>query len=965
MEASTLVCYAICGLYDTLAASGRQAQGCLTAWNAVATFIPRPLHPQPNGPINAGGHTCPSTRRPSGRLRSAPRSTRASSTGSTGSRTRLELGLFGALWSEHCAYKHSRPLLGLFPSDSPRVLVSPGAENAGVVDVGGGLSVVFKIESHNHPSAVEPFQGAATGVGGIVRDILAMGARPIALLNSLRFGPADSKRTRRLFHGVVEGISWYGNCIGVPDVGGEITFAPCYDDNPLVNAMCIGIVRTDDLVRAQPSGGGDLLLLVGADTGRDGIHGASGLASQTLEDTQELRTTVQVGNPFLEKVLIEACLEALQTCPEGIAGMQDLGAAGLTSAAVECVSKGGRGLLLDVSQVPRRESGMNPYEVMLSESQERMLLLVRPGFEDAVRAVFDKWDLTSSVIGSVTDDATVRIHDAGEPAAHVPVEHLVDAPRYRLTGVRSAETDAARNVDLSALPLPDMTPRRGPPAAARLREHRQPLRRLPPVRPAGAGEHGGGPGRRRRRRARPARELRRPSHPARHRRRHRRQQPHDVAGPLRRRPARRRRGLPQRVVRRRRAHRADGLPELRQPGAPGGLLPARGVHQGHGRSLPRPRRARGQRQREPLQRGRLQAIYPTPVVGALGLLEDVSRHCGAGFRNEGDVVLLLGASSLDGDAATLAGSEALETLHGVVAGQPALDIDLEARVQRLCRDAVRRGLLASAHDCSDGGLAVALAESCILGNLGATITAAPRRPLGRRPLRRGPVPHPRLPRPKQDGRPPTPGNAHNVPGLGRTTPQSPRPPPRPPCGRCSGTADQTVHLIRIARLVPKLVVDATSPSRTRRRPGAKPSKAPYGNSATRGYAKARLAANICHERAILVSEITTTIADRSLRAPVSAHVPRLLSIEPINSLAWLGQDSCQAGFGIPDVWKSESFEQRPVDSPLKIKGIPEDTLSKMINAALPSWQRNIPPLLSCNKAARTSLNPALGKGYTW
>ena len=523
----------------------------------------------------------------------------------------LELGLFGALWSEHCAYKHSRPLLGLFPSDSPRVLVSPGAENAGVVDVGGGLSVVFKIESHNHPSAVEPFQGAATGVGGIVRDILAMGARPIALLNSLRFGPADSKRTRRLFHGVVEGISWYGNCIGVPDVGGEITFAQCYDGNPLVNAMCIGLVPTDDLVRAQPSGGGDLLLLVGADTGRDGIHGASGLASQTLEDTQELRTTVQVGNPFLEKVLIEACLEALQTCPEGIAGMQDLGAAGLTSATVECVSKGGRGLLLDVSQVPRRESGMNPYEVMLSESQERMLLLVRPGFEDAVKTVFDKWDLTSNVIGSVTDDATVRIHDAGEPSAHVPVEHLVDAPRYRLTGSLSAETAAAQRVDLAALPLPDMTPGE---ALLRLlgsaniasrsgvyRQYDQQVQANTVVGP-GSGdaavllllrESHGGPATRRGIAAC-----------------HRRQQPHDVARPLRRRPARRRRGLPQRVVRRRRAHRADRLPELRQPGAARGLLPARGVHQGHGRRLPRPRRARGQRQREPLQRERLAGHLP-------------------------------------------------------------------------------------------------------------------------------------------------------------------------------------------------------------------------------------------------------------------------------------------------------------------------------------------------------------------
>ena len=637
----------------------------------------------------------------------------------------LELGLFGALWSEHCAYKHSRPLLGLFPSDSPRVLVSPGAENAGVVDVGGGLSVVFKIESHNHPSAVEPFQGAATGVGGIVRDILAMGARPIALLNSLRFGPADSKRTRRLFHGVVEGISWYGNCIGVPDVGGEITFAPCYDGNPLVNAMCIGLVPTDDLVRAQPSGGGDLLLLVGADTGRDGIHGASGLASQTLEDTQELRTTVQVGNPFLEKVLIEACLEALQTCPEGIAGMQDLGAAGLTSAAVECVSKGGRGLLLDVSQVPRRESGMNPYEVMLSESQERMLLLVRPGFEDAVKTVFDKWDLTSSVIGSVTDDATVRIHDAGEPSAHVLVEHLVDAPRYRLTGSLSAETAAAQRVDLAALPLPDMTPGE---ALLRLlgsaniasrsgvyRQYDQQVQANTVVGP-GTGDA--------------AVLLLREGH----------------GGPATR------RGI---------AACTDGNSRMTwlDPFVGGQLAVAEACRNvscvgaepialTDCLNFGNPERPEVYYQLEecikgmadacralgvPVVSGNVslynesgaQAIYPTPVVGALGLLEDVSKHCGAGFRNEGDVVLLLGAASLDGDASTLAGSEALETLHGAVAGQPALDLDLEARVQRLTRDAIRRGLLASAHDCSDGGLAVALAESCILGGIGATITARP------------------------------------------------------------------------------------------------------------------------------------------------------------------------------------------------------------------------------------------------
>ena len=637
----------------------------------------------------------------------------------------LELGLFGALWSEHCAYKHSRPLLGLFPDDSPRVLVSPGAENAGVVDVGGGLSVVFKIESHNHPSAVEPFQGAATGVGGIVRDILAMGARPIALLNSLRFGPADSTRTRRLFHGVVEGISWYGNCIGVPDVGGEITFDPCYDDNPLVNAMCVGLVRTDDLVRAQPSGPGDLLLLVGADTGRDGIHGASGLASQTLEDTQELRTTVQVGNPFLEKVLIEACLEALQTCPEGIAGMQDLGAAGLTSAAVECVSKGGRGLYLDVSRVPRRESAMDPYEVMLSESQERMLLLVRPGFEDAVRAIFDKWDLTSSVIGSVTDDATVRIHDAGQQQADVPVEHLVDAPRYRLSGTLSAETAAAQRLDLAALPLPEMSPGEAlllllgsANIASRSGVYRQYDQQVQANTVVGPG------------RGDAAVLVLREGH----------------GGPATR------RGI---------AAATDGNSRMTwlDPFVGGQLAVAEACRNvscvgaepialTDCLNFGNPERPEVYFQLEEAikgmadacralgvpvvsgnvslyNEGESRAIYPTPVVGALGLLEDVSRHCGAGFRNEGDVILLLGAPSLESDAATLAGSEALEALHGIVGGRPALDMDLEARVQRVVRDAIRRGLLSSAHDCSDGGLAVALAESCVIGGVGATVTARP------------------------------------------------------------------------------------------------------------------------------------------------------------------------------------------------------------------------------------------------
>ena len=274
----------------------------------------------------------------------------------------LELGLFGSLWSEHCGYKHSKPLLKLFASDSPRLLVSAGEENAGVVDIGDGFAIVFKIESHNHPSAIEPYQGAATGVGGIVRDIFAMGARPVALLNSLRFGPIEEERNKYLFDGVVSGISGYGNCIGVPNIGGEVLFSGSYSGNPLVNAMCIGLLKAEQLTKATSGSVDNLLILAGSGTGKDGIHGASGLASRSFENERELRPTVQVGNPFLEKILIESCLEVASTGK--IDGMQDLGAAGLTSASVECAASGGSGIEIDIDTIPRRDENMTPYEVM-------------------------------------------------------------------------------------------------------------------------------------------------------------------------------------------------------------------------------------------------------------------------------------------------------------------------------------------------------------------------------------------------------------------------------------------------------------------------------------------------------------------------------------------------------------------------------------------------------------------------
>ena len=626
--------------------------------------------------------------------------------------TGVELGMFGALWSEHCGYKHSRPLLGMFPSDSPRVLVRPGEENAGVVDIGDGWAVAMKVESHNHPSAVEPLQGAATGVGGIVRDILTMGARPIALLNSLRFGPLTSARNRHLFGGVVSGISWYGNCIGVPDVGGEVYFAEAYSGNPLVNAMCVGLLRKDKMVRARASGKGNTLLLVGADTGRDGIHGASGLASRTFEGDRELRSTVQVGNPFLEKVLIEACLEAIETCGESIVGMGDLGAAGLTSCAVECAGRGGGGVRVDVSRVPRRETGMTPYEVMLSESQERMLVIARRGQEDRIKRVFEKWDLTVVPIGEVTDTGLVEIVDGATTVASAPVQFFMDPPQYRLKGVKSKELTRLQAFDLAALPLPKETAGEvllkllaSPNIASRRSIYRQydhQVQTATAIAP-GAGD----------------------------------------AAVLRLRGTAR--GL---------ALSIDGNGRLvfLDPYHGGAIAVAEAC-----RNLAcvgaepialtdclnfgNPERPDVYYQMEECIKGMAAAarelavpvisgnvslynetdgrpVYPTPTVGALGLLEDVERRCSAAFRREGDVVALLGAAQVTGDVRTLAGSECLELVHGQVAGQPTIDLDREVRVQRLCRRAIAEGLVASAHDCSDGGLLVALAESAILGALG-------------------------------------------------------------------------------------------------------------------------------------------------------------------------------------------------------------------------------------------------------
>jgi phosphoribosylformylglycinamidine synthase len=343
--------------------------------------------------------------------------------------TLTELGIFSVMWSEHCSYKSSRVHLKKLPTHGPRVLQGPG-ENAGVIDIGSGYAIAFKIESHNHPSFIEPFQGAATGVGGILRDIFTMGARPIAVMDSLRFGPLDNPRNRRILEGVVSGIAHYGNCFGVPTVGGECVFEPCYSGNPLVNVFALGIFRRDQIFRARATGVGNPVIYVGAKTGRDGIHGASMASAEFDEQSMEKRPNVQVGDPFLEKLLLEACLEAMQT--GAIVGIQDMGAAGLTCSTCEMGGRAGTGIEIDLAHVPQRETGMTPYEIMLSESQERMLLVAEKGREREVFAVFEKWGLDAATIGQVTADGLLRVRDHGKVVAEIPNAALADeAPMYR------------------------------------------------------------------------------------------------------------------------------------------------------------------------------------------------------------------------------------------------------------------------------------------------------------------------------------------------------------------------------------------------------------------------------------------------------------------------------------------------------------------------------------------------------
>ena len=622
----------------------------------------------------------------------------------------VELGMFGALWSEHCGYKNSKPLLRLLPAEGAYVLTKRGAENAGAVDIGDGLCVVMKIESHNHPSAVEPYQGAATGVGGIVRDIFAMGARPIALLDSLRFGPLSDQQSRYLFGGVVAGIGGYGNCLGIPTVGGEVYFEDSYATNPLVNAMCVGVAPVDKLITAKAEGAGNLLMLAGSDTGRDGIHGASGLASRTDPSArfEEMRPAVQVGNPFLEKMLLEACLDLAHNHPDWVTGIQDLGAAGLTSSAIESANRGGTGLVIDVAKVPRREEGMTPYEVMLSESQERMLIIVRKGHEDDVAALFERWEVPTAIIGHVTDDKIAHIVDGGREVGTMPIEMLVDSPEYTREGEPAPELYEMEQLDL--MPLPDVTDANGallrllaaPNITSKRWIHRQYDQSVLANTVTAAGSD--------------AAVLRIKG------------TPRGIAvatdgngrychvDPFR--------GASIAVAEAARNVVCTGAHPVAvtdclnfgNPERPHVYYQMQAVIHGIAEAC----NALG----TPVISGNVslynetgdQPVYPTPVIGMLGILDDVTMHC-AMAPTPGDHLFILG-SHIEQPLDTLGGSEYLRMEHGLIGGRLHIDLHLEARVQRTVLAAIRQGMATAAHDCSDGGLAVTLAEMCLAADAG-------------------------------------------------------------------------------------------------------------------------------------------------------------------------------------------------------------------------------------------------------
>lgn len=652
-----------------------------------------------------------------------------------------ELGMFGVMWSEHCCYKNSRPLLKQFPTTGPRILVGPG-ENAGVVDLGEGLQLAFKIESHNHPSAVEPFQGAATGVGGILRDIFTMGARPIALLNSLRFGSLEDAKTRRLFGGVVSGISHYGNCVGVPTVGGEIYFDPAYSGNPLVNVMALGLMETESIVKSGAAGIGNPVLYVGSTTGRDGMGGASFASAELSDESEADRPAVQVGDPFLEKSLIEACLEAFKT--GAVVAAQDMGAAGITCSTSEMAAKGGVGVNFDLDKIPVRESGMVPYEYLLSESQERMLFVAQKGREQELIDIFHRWGLQAVVAGEVISEPIVRIFFKGEIAAEIPATALSDntpiyerdvlteppayakvawewtsdrLPNATLEGIELASGKQSWTQILTTLlTVPTIASKRW---VYRQYDHQvqnntvtfpggadAAIVRLRPVDP-------------------PARSQQSRSGVAATvdcNARYVYLDPYEGAKATVAEAARNLSCVGAEPV-----AVTDNL-NFGSPEKPVGYWQlaeaCRGLAEGC-RALQTPVTGGNvSLYNETLDSdGNPQPIYPTPVVGMVGLIPDLAHICGQGFKAAGDLLYLLGEPlGTSNPTVTLGGSEYLSAIHGLVAGRPPrVDFELEKVVQAVCRYGIRQGWIRTAHDCAEGGFAIALAESCISGQLGAAV----------------------------------------------------------------------------------------------------------------------------------------------------------------------------------------------------------------------------------------------------
>jgi phosphoribosylformylglycinamidine synthase len=626
--------------------------------------------------------------------------------------TYTELGMYSVMWSEHCSYKNSIAQIKTLPRSGGRLLVGAGEENAGLVDIGDGLAVAFKIESHNHPSAIEPFQGAATGVGGILRDIFTMGARPIAACDSLRFGDPENPRVRYLVKGVVSGIGHYGNCFGVPTVAGEIYFDKSYQGNPLVNAMAVGIVRHDQTASATAEGEGNPVMIVGSSTGRDGIHGATFASVDLSEESESKRPSVQVGDPFTEKLLLEATLEIIKE--DLIVGIQDMGAAGITCSSCEMSAKGKSGMNIDLDLVPTREEGMSAYEILLSESQERMLVVVKKGNEQRVREIFSKWDLLAVTIGHVTGDGMVTMSRDGETKATVPADSLVlggGAPVYQRETRRPDYLDVTQSFRMASVPVPAdlssvLTRLLASPNIASKRWVYEQYDTS--VRTNTAAGPGGDAAVIRVKDTRKALSVKTDCNGR-----------YVYLNP--------RRGGAIAVAEAARNVVCTGAQPLAitnclnfgNPYKPEVYYQFSEAIAGMGEAC----RLFG----TPVTGGNVSfynenpsgAVYPTPVIGMLGLIEDLDHITGAAFTTADDDIILLGSNRNE-----INGSEYLVTQHGIVGGDaPYLHLEEEHALHGVLLAAIRAGRVRSAHDVSDGGLAVTLAESCFLGRapVGATV----------------------------------------------------------------------------------------------------------------------------------------------------------------------------------------------------------------------------------------------------